>query len=143
MAAIFAHDAIPLALGILLDGRADIADASAWLRRCNAKLQAVLRRGEQALCLLICLADGEGDAGIADPAAIDDADINADDIAIHKYLMRAGNAMADDIVDGDADGRWEGGTHQPSAIANRAVALVDGQRTVAANELFGDAIQLA
>src|SRR6185437_330831 len=95
--------AVAFALGILLNGRADIADAPARLRRRNTKLQAVLGRGEQALCLLIRVADGEGDAGIADPAAIDDADVDADDIAVFEYLVCAGDAVADNVVDGDAD----------------------------------------
>src|SRR5690242_16224880 len=46
VATILAHHAVALALGVLLDGGADVADAPARLRLRDAEIEALLRRVE-------------------------------------------------------------------------------------------------
>src|SRR5699024_1379457 len=63
------------------------------------------------------LTDTEHATGIAVPAVLDDGDINVDDVAIFKGLV-TGYAMADDMIDGRADGAgkrrmpWRGIAHR-------------------------------
>src|SRR5258708_40233922 len=104
---------------------ANIAQPLAGLRLLDAQLQAALRDRHQPLRLGIHRADGEGLAGVADPAAIEHAYVDADDVALVQLLAGAGDAGANDLVAGNADrGRGRGAHDGAPLIGHWAVALV-------------------
>jgi len=96
---------------------ADIAQPLAGLRLLDAQLQAALGDRHQPLRLGVHRADGEGLAGVADPAAIEHADVDADDVALVQLLAGAGNAVANDVVDGYADRGREWWTQHAPALS--------------------------
>ena len=60
---------------------------------------------------------------------------------VFQHLFGAGDAVADDVVDGDADRRGERVGDTSRAIRHGAVALVHRQRAALADELFGDVVE--
>src|SRR5690242_7238862 len=98
----------------------------------------------QLLRFRVYLAHGVGHARVADPAAIDYADVHADDIALVQHLACAGYAVADDVVDGDADRRGEGLASWLATLRGiAAVAFIDRNRALASDILLGDAVQFS
>ena len=45
-------------------------------------------------------------AGVAEPAILDDGNIDVDDVALFQNLLGRGDAMANHLVDGREDGFW-------------------------------------
>src|SRR5258705_11916033 len=122
---------------------ANIAQPLAGLRPLHAKSQPALGDRHQPLRLGIHRADGEGLAGVADPAAIEHANVDADDVALLQLLAGVGDAVANDLVDGNADrGRERWTQHAPALIGHGAVALVFRQGALAADEALSEVIQL-
>ena len=76
----------------------DIPDPCADLCLRNRSIQAGLGILQQLSDLRLYLADGEGIAGIAVPALIAGAEINADDIALIDSSA-AGDAVDDFLID--------------------------------------------
>ena len=86
-----------------LDGVADVAEMRARPHRLDAAHQRLMRRPHQPARLYAdAVPDREHAARIAVPAVQDDADVNIEDVAVAQPA-RAGNAVADDMVDGCAD----------------------------------------
>ena len=75
------------------------------------------------------VADREGAGGVGDPAVLDDADVDAEDVAAGE-LERARDAVDDHVVRRGADRALEA-----------AVALEGGRRALGADELLGGGVE--
>ena len=100
MADILAHERIAIALGILLNGVADVGDAVADAGKLDALEKALARDADQAQGLIRALAARERARAVAVEAAVAGADVDADDIALMQDAV-AGDAMDDLVIDGD------------------------------------------
>ncbi|CPH72588.1 Uncharacterised protein [Bordetella pertussis] len=107
MAAEFAHHRETLRLGVLLDGMADIAQRGAIAHLFDAFPHAVVGDVGQAARQDRGLAHVIHAAGIAEPAILDDGDVDVERIAVLEHLV-ARYAMTDLVVDRGADGAGEG-----------------------------------
>src|SRR5690606_19546485 len=107
VAAVLAHHAETLAFGVLLDGVADVAQGRARLHRADPAEHGLAGGLDQAPGHHRGLAHVVHAAGIAVPAVLDDGHIDIQDVAVLQYLARAGDAVADDVVDRSADRRRE------------------------------------
>src|SRR5690606_34135990 len=103
VAAVLADHAEALALGVLLDGVADVAQGRARLHRADAAEHGFPGGLDQAPGHHRGLAHVVHTAGVAVPAVLDHGDIDVDDVAILEDLARTGDAVADDIVHRGAD----------------------------------------
>src|SRR5262249_52212869 len=131
VAGVLAHDRESVALDVLLDRRADVAEAFAGLGRADAAPHALLRHIEQPLSLGRDRAHRIGDTGIAEPALQPRPDVDADDVAFfERRVVR--NTMADHVIWCDADCRGEA-----------TIAFVGRDGAATADELLGDAVELA
>ncbi len=126
-----AHDCAALALRIFLDGRADVADAGAWLDHADAAHHRFVGDVDQTLRLQLGLASIEHAAGVAVPAIDDDGDVDIDDVAVLQHPLPR-NAMTDDMVDRSADRLRE------AAIVQRC-----GDGPVVGDVFMADAVQLS
>ena len=106
MADILAHERIAIALGILLNGVADVGDAVADAGKLDALEKALARDADQAQGLIRALAARERPRAVAVEAAVAGADVDADDIALMQDAV-AGDAVDDLVIDGDACRRRE------------------------------------
>src|SRR3954469_13721757 len=97
------HGALLLAFGIRLDGIADVAGGGARLHRRDAAHHGFIGDLDQPFGPALDLADRIHARGVAMPAVQDDGDVNVHDIAVAQRLV-VGNAVADHMVDGGADG---------------------------------------
>ena len=106
VAAIVAHDGIALFFSVCLNGVANIADSVAWFYLGYAEHHGVVGYLRQALGFDRRFASPIHTAGVAMPTIDNDGDVDIDDIAVFEP-ERAGDAMADDMVDRGADGFGE------------------------------------
>jgi hypothetical protein len=97
MAAKIAHDAAALALGEILDGKADVAGGGARPDGGDAAHHGFVCHLDQPLGGALDLADLDHAAGIAVPAVDDQRHVNVGDVAVAQRLV-ARNAVADDVV---------------------------------------------
>src|SRR5579884_610948 len=130
--------------GIVLNGRADVTKSLPGACLFNTQFHAALRHVHQMLRFGVKVADREGDAGVTNPAFVEDADVDADDISLFEQLLGTGNAVTDDIIDRDTDRRreWRNSWHAV-ASRTRSIALVDRFRTLTANEIFRDFVEFS
>src|ERR1044072_878550 len=101
--AIFPHDRQVLRLDETLDGGADVAQMRARAELGDADPQGLVRAVDPGLRAAGDLADRVHAAGVAMPAIFDDRDVDVDDVALFQALVRARNAVTDDVIDGSAD----------------------------------------
>src|SRR5690606_4925139 len=115
VAAIFAHDRKTLLFGVFLDGVPDVAQRGAGAHLLDAQPHAFVGGFGEAARQDGRLAHVVHAAGIAEPAVLDDGDVDVHDVAVLEDLV-AGNAVADDVVYRSADGSRKG------RIAGRGIA---------------------
>ena len=113
MADILAHERVAIALGILLNGVADVGDAVADAGKLDALEKALAGDADQAQGLIRALAARERACAVAVEAAVAGADIDADDIALMQDAV-AGDAVDDLVINGDARRR------RKSAVGHKA-----------------------
>ena len=101
VADILAHERIAIALGIILNGVADIGDAVADTGKPDALKKALPCDADQAQRLIQALAARERARTVAVEAAVAGADVDTDDIAFMQDAV-AGNAVDNLVIDGDA-----------------------------------------
>src|SRR5262249_28690380 len=97
-----AHDAAALRLDVLLDGRADVAEARAVLHLGDPDVERASRRLGDQPGVGARPADVERGRRVAVEALVDRGHVDVDDVAVLEDL-RAGDAVADDLVDARAD----------------------------------------
>src|SRR5712691_2947946 len=102
MAAEFAHHAVSVAFGMLLDGRAHVAQKSTGAYRPDAEPHAFVGGLAQALRLNRRFVNVEHAAGIAVKTVFDHGDVNVQNVPGSQYTL-PGNAVADLVVDRSAD----------------------------------------
>src|SRR6266704_1037625 len=102
MAAEFAHDAVAVAFGMLLDRRADVTEISSGAHLPDAEPHALVSGLAQPFCLDRRLADVVHAAGIAVKTVLDHGDVDVQDIASLEHAL-PWNAVADLVVDRGAD----------------------------------------
>src|SRR6185312_1839834 len=102
VAAELAHDREAVALGKLLDGPADVAQARARLDHHDAMPHGLIGHGAQAPGRDRALARDEHAAGVAVPAVLDDGHVDVDDVRLLERLV-VRDAVADLVVDRGAD----------------------------------------
>eukprot|EP01132_Coremiostelium_polycephalum_P018763 gene18762-biopygen10162 len=107
MPAIFTHHAVAVALGMVLDGVADIPQACAGLDLADAGPHRFKGHFHQAPGLGRDIADHVHLAGVGDIAAFLQGDVDVDDVAVLEHGLGAGHAMAHHLVDRGIDA--EGG----------------------------------
>jgi hypothetical protein len=93
-----AHHRAALAFGVLLDGRADVAEPRAFLHLRDRELEALARDLRHLARLRRRLADVEGGRGVAVETLVDRRDVDVDDVAVLEHLAPR-DAVADDLVD--------------------------------------------
>src|SRR5690606_34374002 len=103
VAAVLADHAEAFGFGVLLDGMADVAQGRARLHRADAAEHGLAGGLDQAPGHHRGLAHVVHAAGVAVPAVLDHGDVDVDDVAVLQDLARAGDAVADDVVDRGAD----------------------------------------
>ena len=103
VAAVLAHHAEALGLGVLLDRVADVAQGRARLDGADAAEHRLAGHVDQALGHHRRRAGEVHAAGVAVPAVLDDGDVDIDDVAVLQDLGFARDAVADDVVDRGAD----------------------------------------
>src|SRR6266567_2373889 len=131
-------------LGIGLDCSTDIAHVIARTRLFNTKFRATFRHTQQLLRSAVNRADSKSSTGIANPAIVVYANINANDISIFKTLLCIGYTMTNHIVDGDTNGRREGRDCWLSLPGwSRAVAYVGRNCPFTTDKVFSDTIKLS
>ena len=91
---------------MFLDGMPDIAKLHSWLDHLDPKRHAIVSGLYQPLCSNRCLTHQEHLARIPVEPVLDNSDIDVDDIPGLELLV-AGNTMADNVVNGSADGFWK------------------------------------
>ena len=101
-----------LLLHVALDGVADVAERGAGLHHGDAAEQALVGHVHQQGGLPARLPGHVHAGGVAVPAVEDGGDVDVEDVALHQPPL-AGDAMADDVVDGDA------GALRVAAVAQR------------------------
>jgi len=97
------HDGETMAFSEHLNGVADIASARAGLNLDNAVPHGFIGQLTQSFGSNRAIAYDEHAAGVAVPTAFDDSDVNIDDVTFLQNLV-AGNAVADLVIDGGANG---------------------------------------
>jgi len=136
MAAEIAHHGKPSALRNRLNGVADIAERRAGFHRIDPGHHRIVCNIDKAARLLRdFIADQIHPAGIAVPPIQNDGHVDVDDIALDQRLLPR-DPVADDMVDGRADGFGEGGPVFPPAIPKRR-----RDRPVAGDEIVAELIQ--
>ena len=83
----FADYAVTVALGMRLDGVANVADAVTGLCRLDAQHQAFIGYIDQTPRLYRHIADKEHAAGVAVPTIEHRRDIDVDDVAVLQFLV--------------------------------------------------------
>ncbi len=134
MAAVLAHHAEALGLGIALDRVADVAQRRARLDRADAAPHGFVGGIDQALGHDRRRADVVHAAGITVPAILDHGDIDVDDVAVLEDLGVTGDAVADHVVDRRADRLGEAAV---ADIGRRRLLHVDDVVVADAVQLFG------
>src|SRR5690606_7891677 len=134
MAAVLAHHAEAFGLGVGLDGMADVAQGGAGLHRADATEHRFAGHLHQAPGHHRRRAGEIHAAGVAVPAVLDDGDVDIDDVAILQDLGLVRDAMADDVVDGNAGGL---GLAAVADVGRRALLHIDDVLVADAVELFG------
>src|SRR5690606_14786161 len=104
VAAVLAHHREALGCGVALDGVADVAQGGTRLHRADAAPHRLGRGLDQAPGHHRRGAGVVHAAGVAVPAVLDHGDVDVDDVAVLEDLGGARDAVADDVVDGDAGG---------------------------------------
>ena len=131
-----AHHGQALLFGMRLDRVTDIAQARAGPDLVNAAPHALIGEVAQTPGLDRRLADIEHPAGVAVEAVLDHCDVDVDHVARLELLV-ARNSVADDVIDGSADGfrkrriaRWRvierrghGALHVDDVVVTDAVEL--------------------
>src|SRR3569623_2020706 len=102
MTAEFAHHAVYGFIRKLLNHKADIAQMRSGLDLRDAQTHAFIGDVAQSFGKNRRFANKEHPAGIAMVAVLDDGYVDIDHVAVLQDLV-AGNAMADDVVDGGAN----------------------------------------
>ena len=131
-----AHDAVALVFAMVLHRTADVAKMSS--RNCvlNAQIERRLRRAEEFLHLITDLAYTECIARVTIESVKQCAAIDGDDVSLLQHRLRARNAVHHHLVDRGADA---GRKRRTIGIRK---SLERRHRTVVANELVGNAVQL-
>src|SRR5690606_37629325 len=138
VAAVLAHDAEALGLGVFLDRVADVAQGRPRLHRADAAEHGLAGRLHQAPGHHRGGAHVVHAAGVAVPAVLDHGDVDVEDVAVLQHLALAGDAVADDVVDRGADGGRE-----RDAAGAAAVADVGRDRLLHVHDVVvADAVQL-
>ena len=104
VAAEFAHDGETMALGVVLDRRADVAEMRSRLDGANAVPHRLVRDFAQPPGLDRRCPHVEHAAGVAVETVLDDCDVDVDDIAGLELLI-ARDAVTNNVVDRRADRR--------------------------------------
>src|SRR6266849_70283 len=121
MAAEFAHDAVAVAFGMLLDRRAVVTEKSPGAHLADAEPHTLVRGLAQPFCLDRRFADVVHAAGIAVKTVFDHGDVDIQDISGLEHAL-PGNAVADLVVDRGADRLRKG------LVAGRSVVQRGGDR---------------
>jgi hypothetical protein len=100
VAAVFAHHAETLAVSNRLDGMADVAQCGAGLDLPDPGQHGFVSRCDQAPGQHAGGADKKHAAGVAEPAVLDDGDVDVDDVALFQNFVGRGDAVAHHLVDG-------------------------------------------
>ncbi|MPM61855.1 hypothetical protein SDC9_108718 [bioreactor metagenome] len=151
VAAELTHHRQAVALGVLLDGVADVSQACAGLDLLDAQPHGVEGQGRQALGGDGAFADQVHAAVVAIPAVVgDDGDVHIDDVALLERLV-VGNAVADHVVHRGAQvagigriaGRLvaDGGRHGALLVHALLAQTVDLGRGDAGLDVRGDVVQ--
>ena len=93
-----AHHAEAVALGMLLDGPADLVEGSARAHDRDGALEALAGDLDEAAALVVDVADQEGGVGVAVDAVEVDRDVEVADVAVDQRAV-VGDAVADHLVD--------------------------------------------
>ena len=128
---VFPNHAVAPCLAIALHRMADVAESAARDSPRNALIQALARRVDQPLRLGGNVADGESGGVVADIAMDGGAKVNADDVALPKDPLLAGDAVDHLVVYGNACGSGK------SAVAEESRCC-----TVLENVLVRDPVDL-
>ena len=114
---------------------ADVAEGRAGADAADTAPHGFVGDVHQALGEDAGLTNEEGAVGVAVPAVFDDGDVNVDDVAVFQGLVGR-DAVADDVVDGDA-GRGGEGRAAVVEAGGDGVLLVDHVIVTAAVKFSG------
>ena len=103
VAAVFAHHGTMIRLGVVLNGRTDVAESDSRLYHFDADAHGFVADARYALGDHRGLADKIHLTGVTVIAVLDDGDINVDDVALLEDLV-TGDAVTHLMVDRGADG---------------------------------------
>src|SRR5690606_38856909 len=118
VAAIVAHHAVAVGVGMFLDDLADITEVGAGANHGDTLIQALLGNAGQSGDPVGYLANMEHLAGVTVVAILDHSDIDIHRVAILQRLV-VGNTMADHVIERGADGLGEGDATVPAAVVQR------------------------
>src|SRR5690554_5303250 len=118
VAAVIAHHAVAVGVGMILDDLADIAQARARAYHRDTLVQAFLGDPGQALDPFRYFTDMEHLAGVTEVAVLDDGDVDVHRIAVLQRLV-VGNAMTYHMVERGADGLGKGDAAVAAAVVQR------------------------
>ncbi|MNI59518.1 hypothetical protein D3C73_1146850 [compost metagenome] len=133
----FTHDRKPIGFGVLLDGVAHVAQGGAVLDLLDALPHTLEGDLGQAARQDGLFTHGVHAAGVAEPAILDDGDVDIERVPIFQHLV-ARNAVANLMVHRRTDGAGEG------RVAGRGVAHRGGLDLQFVSQVFqAETIQLA
>ena len=122
VSAVFAHDRIALRFGVFVHSGSHIAQKPPRLNGGKARFHGLLGFFDQAAALGRDFANAEHARRIAVIAIKNGGAVDVDDVALFQHVLFAGDAVANDVVDGRADAFRETAVAQ---IGRRA-AVLDG-----------------
>src|SRR5579884_2664931 len=127
-----------------LNSSADITQAILRAGLFNAEFHAATSNIQQFLRCAIYSANGVCRTRIADPALIQHADIDADDIALLQLLLLTWDAMTNDIVDRSTNSARKGRDQNPPlSISTTPISFINGGGTSTTNKVLGDTIKFS
>src|SRR5947209_8571875 len=98
----------------------------------------------QSLRLAVYSAHSVCHARIANPAFVEDANIDADNVSLVQNLRGTGDTVTNHIVDRDANsGRESGNSRLPIFSRSSAIAFIDRFRTLAADIVLSNAVKFS
>ena len=122
VSAVFAHDRIALCFGVFVHGGAHVAQQSPRLNGGEARFHGLFGFFDQAAAFGRDFANAEHARRIAVIAIKNGGAVDVDDVSLFQHVLFAGNAMANNVVDGRAHALRESAVTQ---IGRRA-AVLDG-----------------
>ena len=122
VSAVFAHDRIALRFGVFVYGGAHVAQQPPGLNGGKARFHGLLGFFNQTAAFGRDFANAEHARRIAVIAVKNGGAVNIDDIALFQHILFAGNAVANNVVDGRAHAFRETAVSQ----VGRRAAVFDG-----------------